>query len=90
MQEGSPFMDEKRSSTRTQMSKNAKIVSQHDINGSDCVVTDITSGGARLHLANVSRLPPTFSLTFDNFRSERVCKVIWRSVNAVGVQFIGR
>jgi hypothetical protein len=83
-------MDEQRNRTRTQMLKNAKIVCEHDINGSDCVVTNITNNGARLQLARVSRLPATFSLTFDNFRSERICEVIWRSADAVGVRFVSR
>jgi hypothetical protein len=83
-------MDEKRKRTRTRISKNAKIVSEHDVNGSDCVVADITNHGARIHSAHVSRLPRMFSLTFDNFKSERLCKIVWRSADAVGVRFVGQ
>jgi methyl-accepting chemotaxis protein len=83
-------MDEKRQRTRTRMWKNAMLISEHDSEGRHCVVSDITNSGARLHLADPNRLSSTFSLTFDNFRSERVCRVIWRAVDTVGVQFINR
>jgi hypothetical protein len=83
-------MDEKRQRTRTRVCKDAMLISEHDSEGRHCVVSDITNGGARLLLAHPNRLPSTFSLTFDNFRSERVCRVIWRTVDAVGVRFINR
>jgi hypothetical protein len=83
-------MDDKRQRTRTRVWKDAKLISEHDSEGRHCVVSDITNGGARVHLARTNRLPQIFSLTFDNFRSERICRVIWRTVDAVGVRFINR
>jgi PilZ domain len=83
-------MDEKRQRTRTRMWKDAMLISEHDSEGRYCVVSDITNGGARLHLTHTTRLPSTFSLTFDNFRSERVCRLIWRTVDTVGVRFVNR
>jgi hypothetical protein len=65
-------------------------MSEHDSEGRRCVVSDITNGGARVHLGRPTQLPKTFSLTFDNFRSERICKVIWRTDDTVGVRFINR
>jgi PilZ domain len=83
-------MYEKRQVSRTRMRKDAMLMSEHDSEGRRCVVSDITNGGARVHLRRPTQLPKTFSLTFDNFRSERICEVIWRTDDTVGVRFINR
>ena len=53
----------------------------------DCAVRDITSLGARLESSDVPVLPTDFALTFDNARTLRRCRLIWRIANEAGVTF---
>jgi len=52
-----------------------------------CNVIDISDGGARLRTHNLSVLPNTFELTFDNFLTIRQCRLIWRDGDFLGVAF---
>lgn len=78
-------MQERRRVRRTRTFKGAKI----SLNGSlrDCVVRDISSLGARLALVSTACIPETISLTFDNARTLRDCRVAWRSPTEIGVAF---
>jgi hypothetical protein len=57
--------------------------------------TMVSKGGAavlwcptRLYSpANLSVLPPNFALSFDNFRSVRKCRLIWRRDDFTGIAF---
>jgi hypothetical protein len=51
------------------------------------VVRDISSFGARLALVSTASIPDEISLTFDNARTLRACRVAWRSAREVGVEF---
>ena len=54
-----------------------------------CVLWDISEGGARLALAAPDKLPEQFSLLA--LRGDRIgvrCRVIWRSPEQVGLQFL--
>jgi hypothetical protein len=78
-------MQERRRIRRTQTYKCAKI----SLGGSlrDCVVRDISSLGARLALVSTAFIPDEISLTFDNARTLRACRVAWRSPTEIGVEF---
>ena len=52
-----------------------------------CNVIDISDGGAKLRTHNLSVLPNTFELTFDNFLTIRQCRLIWRDSDFLGVAF---
>jgi hypothetical protein len=50
-------------------------------------VLNITSAGACLTMANTSGMPQTFELTFEHGRTRRVCRVIWRTADKMGIAF---
>ena len=52
-----------------------------------CGVMDITNRGARLRTQDLSVLPVNFELSFDNFRTIRGCRLIWRDGDFLGVAF---
>lgn len=55
-----------------------------------CEVVDISEGGARLRplMCTPKMLPAQFTLLLSACgRVRRTCKVIWRSVGELGVQF---
>jgi PilZ domain len=80
-------MEERRRVQRTQVLKGAKIILNGRSSMFDCTVRNLTNFGACLHLASPLGTPGTFDLTFDSARSSRLCRVIWRSQNKLGVAF---
>ena len=81
-------MPERRRFERTKMLKAAKIV----LGGSnaliDCVVCDLSIGGAGIKATNATDIPDEFELTFDAARTLRQCRVAWRSEGRLGVAFV--
>jgi len=54
----------------------------------DCVVRNFTNVGARIEIPNTVKLPEAFGLTFDGGYSLRPCRIIWRTSNETGVEFL--
>jgi hypothetical protein len=80
-------MQERRVSARSRVLKSAKLV----IGTSpvmDCVVQNLTNVGARIDIPNTFDLPERFEITFDGGRSFRPCRLVWRTVDQTGIQFI--
>lgn len=78
---------ELRKSARTWMRKKAAIRTR---GGSlmHCTVMDLSRDGACLQIASTLGIEGDVDLSFDNFHSQRSCKVIWRKANRLGVTFI--
>jgi hypothetical protein len=72
---------------RTRVQRNAKIIVPRRSPMIHCTVQDITSGGARLKLANTFGVPDDFELTFELGRTRRRCRVVWRTHDQLGVAF---
>jgi hypothetical protein len=53
-----------------------------------CCVRDVTNQGAGLRLNGLNILPSEFGISFDNFRTMRRCRLIWRDGNFVGASFL--
>jgi len=53
----------------------------------DCVIRNLSDGGAKLEVATVRGIPQTFDLLVPGQRPHP-CKVIWRSLKELGVQFV--
>jgi hypothetical protein len=79
--------DERRNVTRTRISRNAKIIAPRRTSVIHCTVQNITSGGACLKVANTYGMPDTFELTFEHGRTRRLCRVVWRTADELGVAF---
>ena len=83
------MVDERRTRKRTRILRSAKIIVPRRSPVIHCTVQNITSGGARLKLANTYGLPETFELTFEQGRTRRACRVVWRTADELGVAFQG-
>jgi PilZ domain len=81
--------DERRDVTRTRIQRNAKIIAPRGAQIIHCTVQNITNGGACLQVANTYGVPETFELTFEQGRTRRPCRVVWRSADELGVAFEG-
>ncbi len=52
-----------------------------------CCVRNVTNHGAGLRLNGLNMVPSEFGISFDNFRTMRRCRLIWRNGDFVGVTF---
>jgi PilZ domain len=55
----------------------------------DCILQDISNGGAKLSVHDVGAIPDTFLLMLSLAGGvRRKCKVVRRSMGEIGVQFV--
>jgi hypothetical protein len=81
-------MNERRGVGRTRIRRNAEIVViRRGATTMQCTLQDLTSTGACLTLPSTCQVPDTFELTFDRGRSNRPCRVKWRTGDKLGVSF---
>ena len=80
-------MRENRQLQRHAVNKSAKVIFGAHGSLLDCTVLNLTSNGACLCFAATTRLPKSFELSFDSFRSFRDCRVVWTRTDKVGVCF---
>jgi hypothetical protein len=81
-------MNEQRSAARSKTHLFGRIVFGPDRAVCDCLVRDLSSGGARLYLVNAVSMPNEFELHIPS--RGQVCHVFlkWRQRYQVGVKFI--
>ena len=79
--------DNRRAVGRAGIEKSALLFFKGQIGARGCNVIDISDCGAKLRTHNLSVLPNTFELTFDNFSTIRCCRLIWRNGDFLGVAF---
>lgn len=79
---------ERRAHPRHRVLKRVKAVFNSNSSVVDCVMRDISLGGARLACAQATHLPDTLILVFPAEREMRDVRVAWRSVNELGVSFL--
>jgi methyl-accepting chemotaxis protein len=80
-------MQERRNFARTFVRKRARIYLE-DSSEIDCLVLDLTNAGAGIQVANLKDVPEALDLTFDLGRSIRSCRLVWRTLDRMGVEFI--
>ena len=82
------FPDERRAYPRRRVIKRVKAV--FNANGSviDCVMRDLSLGGARLSCPSPSQIPDQFQLVLVGEREMRDVRVAWRSLTELDVQFL--
>jgi hypothetical protein len=76
---------ERRAVGRTTINRDVLIFFNGSVHA--CCVRDVTNHGAGLRLNGVNILPSDFDISFDNFRTMRPCRLIWRDGDFVGAAF---
>jgi hypothetical protein len=79
--------NDRRAVGRAGIEKGALLFFKGQTGARGCNVIDISDCGAKLRTHNLSVLPDTFELTFDNFSTIRWCRLIWRNGDFLGVAF---
>ena len=79
---------ERRAHQRHRVLKPVKAVFNTNQSVLNCVMRDISLGGARLHCAQAMQLPEHFQLVFMAEREMRDVRVAWRKHDQLGVAFL--
>jgi hypothetical protein len=79
-------MTEQRKSPRYRVFKKATIAFNR-AGGIDCMVRNISDGGACLDVASPLGIPSDFDLLFTSDHAVRPCHVVWRTERRIGVAF---
>lgn len=79
---------ENRSKRRQKLSWPGAITGRDGSFLGDCRISDVSASGAKLILADEVHVPEEFILKLtDKGVVRRLCKVMWRSGQKIGVQF---
>ena len=78
-------MIEKRKAPRHKVLKHGILA--YSGGGTDCMVRNLSAGGARLDVGNPLSLPPSFTLLIETDQFMRRCHPVWCSDNRIGVAF---
>lgn len=82
-----PIFEERRANPRRVVDCPGSIVPGAGAHALDCLVADISDGGARLVVPG--GVPEEFSLVInDGTGAEHSCRVVWRLDDEVGVEFL--
>jgi len=80
---------ERRKSERIAVRTPAKIMLPHSDAPLDCVATNVSDGGAMIHI-RAADMPDIFVLHFNDSGRQRHCRVVWRQGAEIGVAFTDR
>jgi PilZ domain len=78
-------VNNKRKHPRHNVSDVGKIMISKPFSVMDCVVRDLSAGGACLEISGTAELPATFELVFAGKRLR--CQIVWQGGRRVGVAF---
>jgi PilZ domain len=70
----------------------ARILLGREVSPATCVIIDISESGAQLQVpAAAAEIPEEFALLIGGRADvQRRCRVMWRTHNKIGVQFLGK
>ena len=83
-------MVERRNQKRRRTMMQAKAIFNDKQSTIDCVIRDLSETGARLQFAGRADVPSTFELLIGGEAAPRICGVVWRTSDSVGVKFLER
>ncbi|HWA20110.1 MAG TPA: PilZ domain-containing protein [Devosia sp.] len=82
-----PVVIEQRRAPRFNVLKRAKVAFDQGFSSADCIIRNISESGAKLRFAALERtVPDNFDLICTGSPVQN-CKVVWRRVGEMGVQF---
>ncbi|MBX9464814.1 MAG: PilZ domain-containing protein [Aquamicrobium sp.] len=80
--------EERRGEMRRRAFKGATLTFNGGYGAFECVVRNISEGGARLTFGEASAVPTRFDLAMSGDVRSRAAVVRWRSLTDVGVEFV--
>jgi diguanylate cyclase (GGDEF)-like protein len=83
-------MEERRRTPRTRSLRAGKVLLNDRRSVIDCVVRNLSQGGACVQVASIVGIPAVFELLIDGERESRACTTVWQAHNRIGVAFRAR
>ena len=80
-------MSDRRSVGRTKIGRGALLFFSESSGVYSCTVHDATNSGAGIRLQGPKVIPMEFALSFDNFRTVRTFRLVWRQGDFFGAVF---
>ena len=80
-------MLERRRHPRREILTLGRVIFNNPLSVINCIVRDISEGGASLELPQPLQTPDTFELVIQPNPKRRLCGVIWRSEKRIGIAF---
>jgi diguanylate cyclase (GGDEF)-like protein len=80
-------MDERRREHRGRTLRSGKILFNNKRSVIDCVVRNLSDGGACLQVNRTAGIPPSFELLVDGEAASRPSQLMWLSENRAGIEF---
>jgi hypothetical protein len=78
---------ERRSIARTMINRDALLFFCGQSGPFPCCVRNVTNIGAGIELNGTIAVPSRFDVSFDRFRTKRVCRLVWCHDDFIGVAF---
>jgi hypothetical protein len=78
---------ERRAVARTTINRDVLMFFAGQDRVQPCCVRDATNLGACIRLNGLSIVPSEFGISFDRFRTMRLCRMVWRQGDSLGVAF---
>ena len=78
---------ERRSKKRTTINHGAVLFFAGHAGVYSCCVHNVTNDGAGIRLNGLNIVPSEFDISFDNSRTMRRCRLIWRDGDFIGATF---
>jgi PilZ domain-containing protein len=77
----------RRGERRQRVYKQARIIFNNGYAVFDCIVRNISDGGAMLEMETLLGIPRAFQIVLDHDARARPCRVVWRTERRMGVAF---
>ncbi len=87
-QGGTDTMLRERAHTRQQVSIGAKVLAPDLTSCADCVIKDVSPGGALISVRGEAQVPDRIYLWQAQTETSLECEVRWRKLNLIGLQFV--
>ena len=72
---------------RQRVYKQARIVFNNGFGVFDCIVRNLSQGGAMLEMETLLGVPRSFQVILDHGEKARPCRVVWRTDKRMGIAF---
>ena len=82
------MQDDRRKHSRLRTLKAGKIIFNRRLNVIDCIIRNMSDGGACIQVDSPDWLPAKFELMVPLDGWKRACQLQWKSVDRVGVAYL--
>lgn len=80
-------MQDRRKFVRHRTLKSGRLAYDEGSRTTECLIRDLSEGGARIQVADIRRIPSELVLSFGDGSRSRSCFVRWRRGDALGIEF---